>query len=127
MNLEAMSLPITGAALVRAEAESEPALHELTEAIRQGDENAFTRFHRLYSLRLYKYLLVLAKGDDLEAREVLQAVVLKLATKMEVFNEERRLWAWMCRLARNAFLAASAAELRRSQRRLGAPRVPLDG
>ena len=106
MNFE-VSLPVSGRALLRqplegARAESS-ALRDLTTAIRRGDEPAFTQFHELYSLRLYKYLLVLAKGDEIEAREVLQAVVLKLARKMEVFDEERRLWAWMCRLARNAF------------------------
>src|SRR6476659_9081463 len=57
------------------------ALRELTAAIRHGDEAAFTRFYNLYSFRLYKYLLVIAKGNELEAREVLQIVVLKFATK----------------------------------------------
>jgi RNA polymerase sigma-70 factor (ECF subfamily) len=107
MNLEAMSLPLRGVVLLRQPLEpgcGESASRELTAAIRRGDEQAFTRLHDLYSLRLYKYLLVLAKGDDVEAREVLQIVVVKLARKMEVFDEESRLWAWMCRLARNAFV-----------------------
>src|SRR3954465_9266323 len=80
------------------------ALRELTTAIRRGDEAAFTRFYELYSFRLYKYLVVVAKGDELEAREVLQTVVLKFAAKMEIFDQERRLWAWMCRLGRNAYI-----------------------
>jgi RNA polymerase sigma-70 factor (ECF subfamily) len=107
MNFE-VSLPISGSALLRQSLQptnaEHLALHELTSAIRKGDEAAFTRFYELYSFRLYKYLLVLAKGDELEAREVLQTVVLKFATKMEVFDEERRFWGWMCRLGRNAFV-----------------------
>src|SRR5580765_1925029 len=105
MSLEAVSLRISAEVLLRRQlerAQEEPALRRLTTAIREGDEEAFTRFHDLYSLRLYKYLLVLAKGNETEAREVLQTVVVKLARKMEVFDEEPRLWAWMCRLARNA-------------------------
>jgi RNA polymerase sigma factor (sigma-70 family) len=107
MNLE-VSLPISGSALLRQPLEpagnESAALRELTAAIRRGDEAAFTRFYELYSFRLYKYLLVIAKGDELEAREVLQTVVLKFAARMEVFDEERRLWGWMCRLGRNAFI-----------------------
>jgi RNA polymerase sigma factor (sigma-70 family) len=126
MNLE-VSLPISGSALLRPSPQSEAVanadsarLADLTSAIRRGDEAAFTRFYELYNLRLYKYLLVLAKGDELEAREVLQIVVLKFATKMEVFDEERRLWGWMCRLGRNAFV-----DRYRSHRRDGRHVVPL--
>src|SRR5438132_64106 len=69
-----------------------PGLREWTRAIRRGDEAAFTRFYDLYSLRIYKHLLVIAKGNEAEAREVLQTVVLKLARKFKVFDEEKRMW-----------------------------------
>jgi RNA polymerase sigma-70 factor (ECF subfamily) len=90
-------------------------LKELTQAIRGGDERAFTSFYELYSLRLYKYLLVLTKGNEAEAREVLQTVVIKLAKRFEVFEEERRFWGWLCRVARNAFLDSCRGH-RREQR-----------
>jgi len=113
MNVRVMSLPLSLDAPGRLQAEQDhPGLREMTAAIRRGEEEAFTRFYDLYSLRLYKYLLVLGKGDELAAREVLQGVVVKLARKMEVFDEEGRLWAWMSRLARNAFVDRC-----RSQRR----------
>ena len=103
-----MSLSLRGVALLQpplSEVQSTaPSLRDLTTAIRRGDEAAFCGFHDLYSLRLYKYLIVLAKGDESEAREVLQIVALKLAKKMQVFDDESRLWAWMSRLARNAFI-----------------------
>lgn len=79
-------------------------LKELTQAIGRGDEQAFTRFYDLYSLRLYKYLLVLAKGNEREAREVLQTVVVKLARGFRVFDDEGRMWSWLCRLMRNAYI-----------------------
>jgi len=81
-----------------------PDLRDLTQAICRGDEAAFTQFYDLYSLRLYKHLLVLTRGNEAEAREVLQTVVVKLAKKFQVFDEERRMWAWLCRLARNAYV-----------------------
>ena len=81
-----------------------PDLRDLTKAICRGDEAAFTQFYDLYSLRLYKHLLVLARGNEAEAREVLQTVVVKLVKKFQVFDEERRMWGWLCHLARNAYV-----------------------
>jgi len=95
-------------------------LKELTKAISKGDEAAFTRFYDLYSLRIYKHLLVLARGNEAEAREVFQTVVVKLAKGFKVFDEERRMWGWMCRLARNAYVDLCRARRRDHQF------VPLD-
>jgi RNA polymerase sigma-70 factor (ECF subfamily) len=96
-------------------------LKELTKSICRGDEMAFTQFYDLYSLRLYKHLLVLAKGNEREAREVLQTVVVKLARGFKVFDEERRMWGWLCRLARNSYMDLCRAQQR--DRRF----VPLEG
>src|SRR5258707_12414186 len=52
-------------------------LKELTKGICRGDEAAFTRFYDLYSLRIYKYLLVMARGGEREARGVLMKLVVK--------------------------------------------------
>ena len=90
-------------------------LRELTKAIRRGDEKAFTRFYHLYNRRLYHHLLVLTKGNEEEAREVLQTVVLKTVKKFEVFDEERRMWSWLCRLARNSYIDLCRTK-RREQR-----------
>jgi RNA polymerase sigma-70 factor, ECF subfamily len=76
----------------------------LTEAICRGEEAAFTRFYELFSFRLYKYLLVLARGNEGDAREVVQTVVLKLAGRFKVFEREEELWSWLCRSARNAYV-----------------------
>ena len=93
---------------------------QFTRAIGQGDEQAFNRFYDLYSLRLYKYLLVLAHGNENEAREALQTVVVKLARNFKVFDQEVRLWCWLCRIARNAYVDLCRAR-QRDQRF-----VPLD-
>ena len=125
MKVEAMSLPITGTALLIQSESGKPPVREMTDAIRGGNEEAFTKLHDLYSLRLYKYLLVLTKGDELEAREALQIVFVKLARKMEVFDEERRLWAWMCRLTRNVFLDRYRSR-RRDARLVSLDQLPLE-
>ena len=85
-------------------AAAEPDLQALTRAVRRGDADAFSRFYDLYSFRLYKFLLVLARGDESEAREACQAAFIKLAKRCEVFGDERRLWAWLCVLAKNTFI-----------------------
>jgi RNA polymerase sigma-70 factor (ECF subfamily) len=87
-------------------------LAALTRAVCRGDEAAFSRFYDLYSLRLYKHLLVLSRGNEWEAREVLQTVVVKLAKGFQVFDEERRMWGWLCRLARNSYLDLCRARKR---------------
>src|SRR5256885_544560 len=128
INAKVMSLPLSAGVLLRQGPEAtrvQPALREMTAAIREGDEEAFTHFYELYSLRLYKYLLVLAKGDETEAREVLQTVVVKLARKMQAFDEERRLWAWMCRLARNAFVDRCRSR-RNDKRFVSLEEMPLE-
>jgi RNA polymerase sigma-70 factor (ECF subfamily) len=88
------------------------AVRELTAAIRAGDEQAFSQFYDLFHLRLYKYALFLCKGNEQEAREILQTVVLKLAQKFQVFDDEKRLWAWLCRCLRNAYVDLCRARRR---------------
>ena len=95
-------------------------IQALTRAVRRGDADAFSRFYDLYSFRLYKFLLVLARGDENEAREVCQAVFIKLAKRCDAFDDERRLWAWLCVVAKNTFLDHC-----RSRQRLNRF-VPLD-
>jgi RNA polymerase sigma-70 factor (ECF subfamily) len=127
MKVEGMSLPITGAALLPVESDhGQPAVRELTEAVRAGHEDSFTQLHGLYSLRLYKYLLVLTKGDELEAREVLQIVFVKVARKMELFDEERRLWSWLCRLTRNVFVDRYRSRRSRDARNVSLDQLPLE-
>ena len=79
-------------------------IRALTRAVRRGDADAFSRFYDLYSFRLYKFLLVLARGDETEASEVCQAVFIKLAKRCDAFDDERRLWAWLSVLAKNTFI-----------------------
>lgn len=88
------------------------AWRTLPAAIRRGDEAAFGRFYDLYGFRLYKWVLVLVRGNEAEAREVLQAILIKLARGIPDFEREPVLWAWLCTLSRNAFLDHCRSRLR---------------
>jgi RNA polymerase sigma factor (sigma-70 family) len=101
------------------------ALRDLTAGIRAGDERAFGRFYDLYHVRLYQHALLLAKGNELEAREVLQTVVLKLARKFEVFEDEKRLWSWLARCLRNAYVDLCRAH-RRNEKLVSLDEVPAE-
>ncbi len=90
-------------------------IRALTLAIRRGDVAAFARFYDLYSFRLYRFLLVLARGDQNTAREICQAAMTKLAKRFAVFDDERKLWAWLCTVAKNTFIDHYRAQRRRDR------------
>ncbi|MCX6924633.1 MAG: sigma-70 family RNA polymerase sigma factor [Verrucomicrobia bacterium] len=92
-----------------------PDIRALTRAVQHGDAEAFSRFYDLYSFRLYKFLLVLAKGNEDQAKEFCQTVMIKLAKRFQAFDDERRLWAWLATLSRNAFLDHCRARQRGSR------------
>ena len=75
------------------------------------DETLNTRdaANAVYARKLLGYARSQYKGNETEAREVLQTVVIKLAKRFEVFEEERRFWGWLCRVARNAFVDSCRA------------------
>jgi RNA polymerase sigma factor (sigma-70 family) len=90
-------------------------IRALTKAVRRGDDAAFARFYDRYSFRIYKYLLVLARGDEHSAQEVCQGIIIKLSRRLEVFENERQLWGWICKLTRNAFLDHCRAKARENR------------
>jgi RNA polymerase sigma-70 factor, ECF subfamily len=96
-------------------AEGAGDIRALTAGIRGGDAAAFARFYDLYSFRLYRFLLVLARGDENTALEVCQAAMTKLAKRCKVFDDERMLWAWLCVVAKNTFIDHYRAQRRRDR------------
>jgi RNA polymerase sigma-70 factor (ECF subfamily) len=85
----------------------------LTRAIVGGDEPAFGRFYDLYSARLRRFSLILARGEELTAKEIHQTVMIKAARKFKVFATDGELWAWLSQVARNAFVDHVRRESRR--------------
>jgi len=81
---------------------SVPNIASLTTGIRAGDDGAFREFHQLYFHRLYQFLLVVARGEEHEAREALQETLLRVVRHARKFDDEEAFWCWLKVVARNA-------------------------
>jgi len=49
------------------------SIQELTAKMKDGDEAAFSEFYERYCDRLFRYLIVLTRGDEDRSRDLLQA------------------------------------------------------
>ena len=85
---------------------------ELTRRLAAHDEEAFREFHARYFDPLYQFLLVVARGQEDEAREALQETLLRVASRARAFDDEDAFWCWLKAVARNA-----ARDAGRKQRR----------
>jgi RNA polymerase sigma-70 factor (ECF subfamily) len=74
----------------------------LTLGLAAGDEGAFRQFHAEYFDRLLRYQLVVARGDEEQAREVLQETFTRVARHARRFDEAEAFWSWLTVLARSA-------------------------
>jgi RNA polymerase sigma-70 factor (ECF subfamily) len=85
-------------------AEVAPAspLATLTQRMAAGDEAAFAEWHGIYATRLFRYVLVLQRGDEHSAGDVLQETFLRVARHIRRFDEEHAFWDWLAKLARSA-------------------------
>jgi RNA polymerase sigma factor (sigma-70 family) len=75
----------------------------ITAGIRDGNEEDFQKFYTEYSPRLFRLLLVITRGNEQLTTELHQEVMIRAARKMKVFEDEQKLWNWLCQVARNAW------------------------
>jgi len=73
----------------------------------QADERAFQEFFKLYYHRLLAYLLVVTRGDEQLAGELLQQTLIKVARHVRVFRDEALFWRWLAALARTSAIDES--------------------
>jgi RNA polymerase sigma-70 factor (ECF subfamily) len=78
-------------------------IEALTRAMSKGDEMAWRTFYDAYFDRLWRYLLVVAAGNEDAAREALQAALVRVTRHIKIFHDENIFWSWLTVLARTAF------------------------
>ena len=99
------------------------SIQELTAKMKDGDEAAFSAFYERYCDRLFRYLIVLTRGDEARSRDLLQETMTKVVRSVRGFADERQFWNWLAALARNCFIDA----LRKARRTLQVvPLLPED-
>lgn len=90
------------------------AIALLTRRLAAGEEDAFRQFQSLYFDRLYRFLLVVARGDETQAREALQETLVRVARHARRFDSEDAFWCWLAAIGRNAARDAGRKECRYS-------------
>ena len=63
---------------------------------------AWRTFYDAYFDRLWRYLLVVAAGNEDAAREALQGALVRVTRHIKVFRDENAFWSWLTVLARSA-------------------------
>jgi RNA polymerase sigma-70 factor (ECF subfamily) len=84
----------------------------LTSRIAAGDEAAFGLFYQHFFDRLFRYVLVMTRGNEEASREVLQKTMLKVVRYLKPFPSEAMVWSWLTQAAKTSFI-----DLLRSQKR----------
>ena len=80
----------------------------------RGDEAAWRTFHREYFMRLHRYQIVLQRGDEDSAADLVQQTCLRVVRHVRRFDSETVFWSWLTCLAR----CAAVDEGRKRKRRL---------
>ena len=84
----------------------------LAAAIARGDELAFRTLYDRYHDRLLRLALVLGRGDESLAQDLVQTVFVTAAKKLRRVDGEEHLWNWLAQVARQT----SAKAWRKRQR-----------
>ena len=87
-------------------APADAAARRLASAVARGDETAFREFYDAYRDRLFRFVLVLSRGDESPAHETVQSVFVTAAAKLRRVENEKHLWNWLARVARQQFVKA---------------------
>src|SRR5258708_34078529 len=88
------SPPASVAAAKRSLAITNAEACRLASAVALGDEAAFRELYDRYHARLLQLVVVLSRGDQVIAHEVVQSVMLTAAEKLKRVESEDHLWHW---------------------------------
>lgn len=77
---------------------------QLSRGVSRGSESAFETFYSVYGDRLFRYLLVLARGDEEAAKDVHQEAMVRIVRYLQPMETEEHLWRWSVRVIRSCWL-----------------------
>ena len=86
---------------------------QLTAAMKKGDEAAWRSFHHSYFNRLFRYQIVLQRGDEDRAAELAQQTMLRVVRHIRRFDDESAFWSWLTCLAKCAAADSGRKRMRR--------------
>ena len=66
----------------------------LTRQMREGDDQAWNKFHQRYYVALLRYAASRTSQPD-DAAEIVQQAYLRIARHIKPFNDEANLWRWL--------------------------------
>lgn len=96
------TMPTAAALVSSAPAPPDAEVTALTRRLAAAEDAAWTEAHARYAPRLFRYLLVAARGDELAARDALQGAFVRAVRHARVFATEEAFWGWLTLLARHA-------------------------
>ena len=92
--------PVASATGVALASGDDVSARRVAAAVARGDDAAFRQLYDAYHQRLFRFALVLGRGDDTLAHETVQSVFLTAAAKLRPVENEEHLWNWLARVAR---------------------------
>lgn len=72
----------------------------LATAVARGDEAAFQKLYESYHQRLFRFALVLSRGEESLAQDAVQSTFVTAARKLRSAESEEHLWNWLARITR---------------------------
>jgi RNA polymerase sigma-70 factor (ECF subfamily) len=95
----------------------------IATAVGRGDEAAFRDLYERYRQRLFRFSIVLGRGDESLAHDVVQNVFVTAAAKLRRAENEEHLWNWLARVARQ-HIAKTRRQKQRDIAMIGMAEIP---
>jgi RNA polymerase sigma-70 factor (ECF subfamily) len=77
----------------------------LTRRVLAGDEAAFEAFFDLYFPRLFRFALPRMGGNEDDAEEIVQRVLIRAIARLATYRGEAALFTWLCAFCRHEIAA----------------------
>lgn len=73
---------------------------QVADGVARGHDKAFESLYDAYQGRVMRFALVLARGNESLAEEIVQSTFLSAAQKLKRVESEEHLWNWLAQVAR---------------------------